>query len=148
MAVTIETYETQGLAVARCEGAVLEFEILEAVDFSFQTRRMPLGIDRIAYVAPTADLRALDADALYRIQAHVFDLSGGDGIPAFRSVLVTPSPFHRPIAELYKAIWDSHRLPGVEFSVVTTPEEAARHLRLTQGRELLMRLAPSIGNYR
>ena len=134
MPISIHVHDTQRLAVARCDGVVLEAEIHDAVRFSFEVERVPGGIDRIVFVEPTADLRALDADALHRVQAHVLQLSGGpDALPAFRSVLVNPSPFHRPIAELYKAIWDSYRLPGVEFAVVTTLAEATRLLGLPVG---------------
>lgn len=144
MAFKFDVFETQGLAVARCDGRVLEAEIHEAIAFSFEKLRIPPGIDRLVLVDPTADLAAIDAEALHRIHDHVFDLSGRDAAPAFRSVLVTPSPFHRPIAELYKAIWDSHRLPGVEFWVMTTPDEAARLLGFPEGFALLGRLPPSV----
>ncbi len=134
MAFAIKLDEARRLAVAHCDGQVLESEIHEAIDFSFDLARLPDGIDRIVLVEPTADLRALDAEVLHRIQERMLERSSPAGAPAFRSVLVTPSPFHRPIAELYKAIWDSHRLPGVEFWVVATPEEAARVLGLHRDR--------------
>lgn len=138
-------YEDQGLAVAHCTGLVRESEIHEAIDFSFTVARMPAEIDRVCGVEPTANLRELSAEALHRIQVHMAQKSGGsDGAgPAFRSVLVTPSPFHRPIAELYKAIWDSQHLPEVELWVVRTPEEAVRLLGLSQASALLVHLPPT-----
>jgi hypothetical protein len=142
MAFSMHVFQTQGLAVARCDGLVLESEIHAAIDFSFEVWHMQPGTDRLVLVEPTADLGGIDAEALHRIHEHVFDLSGQHAAPAFRSVLVTPSPFHRPVAELYKAIWDSHRLPAVDFWVVTTPEEAARLLGFPKGFALLGRLPP------
>jgi hypothetical protein len=137
----IHAFEALGLAVGRSEGRVLESEIKDAIDFAFGPGRLPLGVDRIVYVEPTADLREIDSDTLHRIQAHIMQQTGvPDGkLSAFRSILVAPSPFHRPIVELYKAIWDSHRLPGVEFSVVTTIAETARLLALPKGSALLVR---------
>jgi hypothetical protein len=146
MPISIHVHDALRLAVARCDGVVFEAEIHDAIRFSFEVEQMPGGIDRIVFIEPTADLRALDADALHRVQAHVFRLSGGpDALPAFRSVLVNPSPFHRPIAELYKAIWDSYQLPGVEFAVATTLDEGARLLGLPSSSAALLGLRPAEG---
>jgi hypothetical protein len=147
MPFTVDLYETDNLAVAHCDGLVLENEIHDAIEFSFTSEGAPGGIDRVVRVEPTADLRELDAEALHRIQSHVFRAGHARGsLSAFRSVLIAPSPFHLPIAELYKAIWDSQRLPGVEFFVVASAAEAARILGLPPWSGLLIpRPSPPVG---
>jgi hypothetical protein len=140
MPFTVDVHEQHGLAVAYCDGLVREEEVFYAIEFSFASNVVRGGIDRVVRIEPTADLRQLDAEALHRIQSHVFDVSNAQGgLAAFRSVLIASSPFHRPIAELYKAIWDSQQLPGVEFSVVTTMAEATTMLGLPSWSELLIR---------
>jgi hypothetical protein len=143
MPILIQVHKSERLAVACCSGIVHEREVHEAIEFSFEVERVPGGVDRIVLTEPTADLGALDAEALHRIQSHVFRKGGAEATAPFRSILVTPSPFHRPLAELYKAIWDSYRLPGVEFLVVTTLDEGARLLGLPPSSALLLCLRPA-----
>lgn len=131
MPFTIDVHEAHNLAIALCDGLLREDEIHDAIGFSFAIREVSGLVDRVVRIEPTADLRELHADALRRIHAHVVRASSADGaMPVFRSVLIAPSPFHRPIAELYKAIWDGTDFPHVEFSVVTTPTEASLILGL------------------
>lgn len=143
MPIFIQVHESERLALACCSGVVRESEVHEAIEFSFEIERVPGGVDRLVLAEPTADLSALDAEALHRIQGHVFRKGGAEATVPFRSILVMPSPFHRPLAELYKAIWDSYQLPGVEFTVVTMLDEGARLLGLPPSSALLTCLRPA-----
>lgn len=113
------------VAIARCFGTLSEADVSGAIDIAFGSRRIEPSMDRIITFDPDAELHELDFHALRSIQRLVLkrELQGG-GKVCFRSVLVHSSPMQMQIMELYKAIWDSLDLPGVEFFVVASKAEA------------------------
>lgn len=107
------------IAVARCHGNLTEDDVLAAVDFAFRSGQLEPGLDNITFFDPQAQVHELDFAALTRIQQQELKEETRDGRePRFRSVLVASEFPHRPIVQLYKAIWDVHDFPGVEFFVV------------------------------
>ena len=113
------------VAVAYCFGNLTEADVCDSISFAFGSRRIEPGLDRIVTIDPDAELHKLDIEALRSIQRRILERERRDGGEAcFRSVLVHSSPMQKHLWQLYKAIWDVLDLPGVEFSIVASEDEA------------------------
>lgn len=113
------------VAIAYCFGKLTEAEICDSISFAFDSRYIEPSLDRIITIDAGTELHELDIDALRGIQRYVLgqELRGGREA-SFRSVLVHSSPMQMQLLQLYKAIWDSLDLPGVEFFVVASEAAA------------------------
>ena len=113
------------IAVAYCFGELSEADISNSISFAFGSGQAEPGLDRIVTFDPATKLHELDTTALRSIQRRVLEFERRNGREAcFRSVLVYSSPMQQHLMQLYKAIWDELGLPGVEFFVVASEEEA------------------------
>jgi hypothetical protein len=113
------------VVVCRCYGNLTRADVLDSVKFAFATHQIEPGSSRIVTVAEDAELNELDPEALVDIRSQVLELERQDGRDAsFRSVLVASTNMQKMIMRLYKAIWDALYMPGIEFCVVESEEEA------------------------
>jgi hypothetical protein len=129
----IEVTKIRGgtVAVAYCFGNLTEADVSDSISLAFGSRRIEPSLDRIVKTSPDAELHELDIEALRSIQRRILDQELRSGREAcFRSVLVHSSPSQKNLMQLYKAIWDALDLPGVEFFVVASEDEAWRTLGL------------------
>ena len=119
------------VAVAHCFGKLTGVDVSDSINFAFGSRRIEPSLDRIVTISPDAELYELDIEALRSIQQCILDQELRDGRAArFRSVLVHSSPEQETLMKLYKAIWDALDVPGAEFFVVASEDEAWRTLGL------------------
>ena len=131
MPVEISTTRDGSIAIAYCFGKLTEANVTESVAFAFGERQIRPSMDRIVKLDPAVELHELEYDTLQRIQRRVLDHELQDGGEvSFRSCLVHSSPLQKILLDLYKAIWDELALPGVEFLVVASEDEAWKALGL------------------
>ena len=131
MPVEISTTQDGSVAIAYCFGILTEANVAESIAFAFGERRIRPSMDRIVKFDPAVELHELEYETLQRIQQRILDheLTGG-GEVGFRSCLIHSSPIQKVLLDLYKAIWDELALPGVEFLVVASEDEAWKALDL------------------
>lgn len=95
---------------------------------SYAVGRLQPGRDRIVVVEKQARLHQLDIDALRRLQARELAEERARGGPSFHLALVAPSDYHRPLAQLYAALWDLTDVAGVSVSVDTSLPAAVHRI--------------------
>jgi hypothetical protein len=122
---------SKAVGLVRCFGTLTEQDFQDSIRCAFGSLVFEPGLDRIVTLDRDVDLHLLDAAALRRICEHIVlhERSQGRAV-RFRSVLVPGSDHQQPILSLYKATWDALRLPGVDFFIVPTEEEAWEKLNL------------------
>lgn len=131
MPVEISTTPDGSVVIAYCFGKLTEADVAESVAFAFGKRQIRPSMDRIVKLDPAVELHELEYETLQRIQQRILDHELQDGGEvSFRSCLVHSSPVQKILLDLYKAIWDELALPGVEFLVVASEDEAWRLLGL------------------
>ena len=125
MPVEFSTTQDGSVAVAYCFGKLTEGNVTEAIAFAFGERQIRPSMDRVVKLDAATELHELEYETLQRIQKKILDheLQAGREV-GFRSFLVHSSPIQKSLLDLYKAIWDELALPGVEFIVVASEEEA------------------------
>jgi len=131
MPVEFSMSQDGSIAVAYCFGKLTEANVAESITFAFGERKIQPSMDRIVKFDPAVELHELEYETLQRIRQRILDYELQDGRDvSFRSCLIHSSPVQKILLDLYKAIWDELALPGVEFLVVASEDEAWEALGL------------------
>jgi hypothetical protein len=125
----------RAIGLVHCSGRLTEQDFRDSASLAFGSLIFEPGLNRIVTLDAGTELHELDADALRRISEHIAAEEQRNGRSVqFRSVLVAVSDEQRVILTLYKAVWETLRLPGVELVIAATEMEAWELLAPPVGR--------------
>lgn len=106
MAIEARHLPEENLVVIRVGAEIRPDPMLEAVEAAYASGCLAPGRDRLLLIAPTARLHRMDHPALARHRDRVLACERAGSGPRFRLAVAVASPLHRPLAELYAALWD------------------------------------------
>jgi len=117
MAIEARHLPDENLVVIRVRTEIRPEPAREAIEAAYASGCLAPGRDRLLLIAPTARLHRMDHSALARHRERVLACERAAGGPRFRLAVAAASPLHRPLAELYAALWDLDGHPGVGVGV-------------------------------